>query len=236
METLVLENIDVTLYKCSDTPGVDAPVASTTVSDGDYEFGESSTDEGADVCLESGTQYFVVFDIPNGLGEELEDYQFTTGTASGSCITDGESDDVNPTDGQSGCYNPDNNDDEDGDSDEDIDAGITPPCEQLAGEIFYDYNENGCEDPGEELVMEDVNVTLFECGADPDSATPVASTTVSDGMYVFGETSDDEGAAVCLDAGTEYFVVFDIPNAIGEPLEEHTFTTGTASMACAGRR
>jgi len=93
---------------------------------------------------------------------------------------------------------------DDGDGDNNIDAGITPPCEQIGGEIFYDNNENGCQDAGESLVMEDINVTLYECGDTPGVDAPAASTTVNDGMYEFGETSDDAGADVCLEAGTEY--------------------------------
>ena len=231
-ETLVMEAVNVTLYECGDNPGIDPPVASTTVTDGSYEFGEDSTDSGADVCLDAGTQYFVVFDIPNGAGEALEDYEFSSGAATGTCSAAGESDDVDPSNGQSGCYDPDNSDSSDGDSDQNIDAGITPPCEQISGEIFYDNNDNGCQDAGETLVMEAINVSLFACGDDPATATPVASTTVADGMYTFGETSDDSGADVCLDAGTQYFVVFDIPNAIGEALEDHSFSSGAADATC----
>jgi len=231
-EALVMVPVTVDLYPCGSVPGVNQPIATTTVSDGDYVFGENSTDPGADICLEAGTQYFVVFDIPNGAGEALEDYVFTPAVASGPCTTSGESDNVDPTTGASGCYDP--NDDDAGDSadDQDIDAGIVAPCHEIAGEIFYDLNENGCEDSGEALVTEAVNVTLYECGDVPGTDPPAASTTVTDGMYEFSETSTDPGAAICLDDDVEYFVVFDIPNAAGEVLEDYTFTSGTADMTC----
>ena len=232
-ETLVTEAVTVTLYTCGDEPGAATPVGSTMVTDGDYEFSQTSPDAGAEVCLEAGTEYFVVFDIPNAVAEALEDYTFTTGMSEAACVADGESDDVNPFDGTSDCYDPDNSDDNDRDADENIDAGIVAPCEQLSGEIFYDYNNNGCEDPGDGLVMEAVAVILYECGDIPGVDSPVASTTVSDGMYAFGQTSDDLGAQVCLEAGTEYFVVFDIPNDSGEALEGSEFSDGTANPACA---
>ena len=56
----------------------------------------------------------------------------------------------------------------------------------IAGEIFYDLNEDGCQDPAEGLVMEAVNVSLYACGDTPGVDMPVASTTVTDGIYVFG--------------------------------------------------
>jgi len=201
----VMEPINVTLYECGATPGVDAPAASTTVTDGMYEFGEDSDDPGADVCLEDDTEYFVVFDIPNAAGEELEDYTFSSGTASAACETTGESDDVDAATGASDCVDPNDNDGTDGDDDQNLDAGIVPPCESLSGEIFYDGNDDGCQDAMESLVMEAINVTLYECGETPGIDPPVASTTVTDGMYEFGEDSDDAGADVCLEAGTEYF-------------------------------
>ena len=232
-ESLVTEVVGVMLYECGQTPGVDAPTASTFTNDGMYEFGPDSDDPGADVCLMPGTQYFVVFDIPNGAGETLEDHMITMGMADAGCEALGESSDVDPTTGQSGCYDPNDNDSGDGNGDSNIDLGISPPCESLGGEIFYDDNRDGCQDDGESLVMEDIDVTLYECGDVPGVSSPVASTTVSDGEYEFGIESDDPGADVCLDPNTEYFVVFDIPNAPGEALDEYSFTEGTADPACA---
>ena len=233
-ESLAIFDIEVSLYECGDIPGVDQPLASTTVSDGEYEFGEDSDDPGADVCLEAGTEYFVAFDIPNAPGEALEDYEFTPGVASGACALSGESDNVDSTTGASGCHDPDDDDAGDGDDDNNIDAGISPPCESLGGEIFYDDNANGCQDGNEDLVMESINVMLFECGDTPGVDAPVASTNVSDGEYEFGEDSDDSGADVCLSADTEYFVVFDIPMGPNEVLDGFAFTQGMASTTCMG--
>ena len=231
-ETLVMENIEVSIYECGDTPGVDQPLASTTVSDGEYEFGVDSDDMGADICLEAGTDYFVVFDIPNAAGEALEDFSITEGVASGACATSGESNNADPATGATGCVDPDDNDGADGDDDENLDAGITPPCETLGGEIFYDGDEDGCQDPNEMLVMEAIDVMLYECGDVPGVDAPAASTTVTDGEYEFGPDSEDPGAEICLEPDTEYFVVFEIPNAIGEALEEFEFTSGMADAAC----
>jgi len=182
--------------------------------------------------LEAGTEYFVVFNIPNAQGQSLEDYTFTSGVASGACATSGESDDVDPSTGTSSCQDPDDNDGGDGDGDNNMDAGITPPCEEISGEIFYDINDNGCQDSAESLVAEPINVSLYECGAVPGVDPPTASTTVNDGMYEFGEGSDDPGADICLDSNTEYFVVFDIPNAAGEALEDYMFSSGMADATC----
>jgi len=140
-------------------------------------FGMGSDDPGADICLEAGTSYFVVFDIPMGSGQVLDGYEFTEGTAQPSCEAAGMSDDVDSTTGMSACYDPDNDDGGDGDGDNNIDAGITPPCEQIAGEIFYDDNNNGCQDPGEPLVTgHDVEVVLYQCGDVPGLDQPAAFT------------------------------------------------------------
>jgi len=124
--------------------------------------------------------------------------------ADAACEASGESSDVDSSTGASDCVDPDNDDAGDGDADNNVDAGITPPCESISGEIFYDEDANGCQDMGESLVMEAINVSLYECGETPGIDPPVAATTVTDGMYTFGEGSDDAGADVCLEAGTEY--------------------------------
>ena len=70
-EALVTDPVTVTLYECGAIPGMDMPVTSTTVTDGSYFFGEGSPELGSDICLKPTTMYFVVFDIPNGLGLSL---------------------------------------------------------------------------------------------------------------------------------------------------------------------
>ena len=83
-----------------------------------------------------------------------------------------DSDDVDPSNGQSVCYNP-----QDDDDDLDIDAGIYP-CEDIAGVVFFDLNNNGCQDAGETNITEAVTVNLYECDVNGDpNGGPVASTT-----------------------------------------------------------
>jgi len=227
-----MESINVMLYECGQTPGTDAPVASTNVSDGEYSFGMGSNDPGADICLEAGTEYFVVFDIPMGTNEVLDGFEFSDGTASATCMGAGQSDDVDPITGYSDCYDP-NDDDDEGDSDNNIDAGITAPCESLGGEIFYDDNNDGCQDDDEPLVNDQtIEVVLYECGDVPGLDQPAAFTSTSDGMYEFGIESDDPGANICLNANKEYFVEFHIPNGQGEPLEDYYFSSNTAAPSC----
>ena len=106
-----------------------------------------------------------------------------------------------------------------------------PTCESLGGEIFFDDNQNGCHDGSEALVFDPVTVTLYECGATPGSETLVAVTTIIDGSYFFGQGSTELGSDVCLKPGTNYFVGFDIPNALGESLDGHVFTTNAGACA-----
>ena len=202
-EGLVMEAINVSLYECGDVPGTDPPAAVTQVMDGQYEFGPDSDDPGADICLQPGTQYFTVFDIPNNTNEPLEDFSFSSMMGSGACATDGNGNDVNSSTGATGCNDPSDTDTGDADADNNMDAGITPPCYEMAGEIFYDTNNDGCQDPGEGLVDDaSIEVSIYECGDTPGVDQPAATTTVSDGMYEFGEDSDDPGADICLENNT----------------------------------
>jgi uncharacterized repeat protein (TIGR01451 family) len=95
-----------------------------------------------------------------------------------------------------------NNDDGDQSEDDEDNAVIEVVCESLGGEIFYDDDNNGCQDPGEGLVMETINVTLYECGDMPGVDPPAATTQVMNGEYEFGPESDDIGADVCLQPDT----------------------------------
>ena len=178
-ETLVLEEVLVSLFECiSGTNSGGIEVASTTITDGTYEFGPSSATADSIICLDPSKEYYVVFDISGDT--DLDEFQFSTGTADAACITGGESDDIDPMTGTSSCFDPELDDD-----DMNIDAGINS-CQTLAGEIFYDLNNNGCEDAGENLVLEDVLVSLFECSAGTNSGgIEVASTTIIDGTYEF---------------------------------------------------
>jgi len=48
----------------------------------------------------------------------------------------------------------------------------------VAGEVFYNNNNNGCQDAGKVRLTDPVDVTLNQCdGHNPTQGTPVASTT-----------------------------------------------------------
>jgi len=193
-----ISGIAVELLECN-ADGSTTPVASTfTDADGNYEFGP--TTDGGDVCLNADATYQVqISGIPAGL-------TFSTGDASSGCL--GADDDSPNNDGTSECYDPEDDDTTDGDTDEHIDFGITPDCETISGEVFVDANLNGCEDDGEAPVA-GVTVTLHECGPGGDPLAPgtapaVATTTTDEnGQYIFAEP--------CLEPGTSYYVEFDIP-------------------------
>jgi len=206
---------------------VDAPVASTTTTTGEYQFGDYSVDSSDDPCLNPRLQYFVVFDFDSAPGDPLEDHYFSDGDGAACAGTD-TSDDVGADSGASECTSPDGDDD-----DMNVDAGITP-CEEISGTVYFDTNADGCQDEGVEMGAEGVDVHIFECGeTNPSAATALAtSTTNADGDYAFGP--EEEGTAeVCLHPDTEYFVLFDIPSAPGEILEDFYVTDGDGA-ACAG--
>jgi uncharacterized repeat protein (TIGR01451 family) len=115
-----------------------------------------------------------------------------------------------------------NNDDGDQSEDDEDAAVIEVVCESIAGEIFYDNNDNGCQDAEESLVMEAINVSLYECGSVPGTDPPAAVTQVMNGEYEFGVDSDDPGADVCLQPGTEY--------SLRWRLQEHVLQTEMVMM------
>ena len=161
----------------------------------------------------------------NGAGEALENWNISSNE--GTCAASGDSDDVDPGTGGSDCHNPRDDDGDDGDDDQNIDIGIYP-CQDLSGEIFLDQNNNGCEDDGEGLVLEDVTVELFECDANGNPAGPsISSITTNDGMYEFGPESTDVGGDVCLDPAKTYSVQFSFDSSEGAPLQGHNFSSPT---------
>ena len=120
----------------------------------------------------------------------------------------GAADDSPLNDGTTGCYDPENSATGD-DGDEHIDIGIAPPCETVAGVIFYDIGRDGCDDGVDSLVMQPVTVSLYSCGDIPGTDTPLATATVTDGTYEFGPGATAD-ATVCLTARDSVFVVFDL--------------------------
>jgi len=228
-ETTPVPGVEVTVWACD--PITNEPTMSvgtvTTGADGTWSLSGADPATG-DCLLDPDLTYSVTFDLPNGTGETFDGYVFSSNDTE-ACPDTADADDVDPTDGSSECYDPsDDGDDDDGD--EDIDAGIYP-CQSLGGTVFFDDNINGCQDAGETAVSDPVGVSLFECGQDPDVATPVASTTTINGDYEFGMDSPNEDAQVCLEEDKSYFVVFDLPNATGDDFEGYVFTDGTDTCA-----
>ena len=83
MDSLVTQPVTVSLYSCGDTPGTDTPLASTTVTDGTYEFGPEATAD-VNICLTAQDSVFVVFNLGGTLS--ADGYSFTMGAASGCCL------------------------------------------------------------------------------------------------------------------------------------------------------
>ena len=106
-----------------------------------------------------------------------------------------------------------------------------PACQSLGGVIFFDDNQNGCQDGSEALVNAPVTVSLYECGAQPGTDMPLRSTTVTDGSYFFGEGSPEPGSDICLKTTVSYFVVFDLPNMLGEALDRYVFSSKSNNCA-----
>jgi len=241
-ETEMVPGVDVTIWECDPaTGGLTALVGTVTTGvDGQWSFGGANAD-GLSCVLDADKQYTASFDIPNLPGDlpgdPYEDYTFSGGTAPAGCVA-GEADDVDPATGQAeSCFDPDDDDAGDGDDDQNIDAGITPPCESLGGEVFVDTNNNGCQDASETMMVEGVEVTIYEC--DPATGLPTVPvgtvTTGADGSWSFG--GPDATGACALDPMGSYTVSFDLPNQAGDlpgdPYEGYDFSTGMAPATCA---
>ncbi len=223
-ETAIAEDVEVTLYECGENGNPDIPIATTTTINGEYNFGTGSSNPNADVCPAPDKTYRVEFNLPNGDGEALDNWNFSSNDTE-SCAMSSDADNIDPSTGSSECFDPENDDPTDGDDDEHIDVGIYP-CQDLSGVIFYDLDNDGCQEAGETNVAEDVTVNLYECGADGmPSGTPVATATAQNGEYEFGPESTTPGGEICLDPSVEYIVEFEIDNAIGEPLAGWEFSS-----------
>ena len=188
--------------------------STTTGADGSYEFGP---DAGPDnLCLDPALTYQTqISNTPPG-------FQNSTGDASAGCA--GDEDDSPGNDGVSECYNPSDDDAGDGDGDENIDFGIYP-CESVAGVVFEDSDNDGCQADAADGVP-GVTVELLACNAD-GSTTPVSSTTTgADGSYEFGPDAGPDN--VCLDPAVTYQTqISNLPPGFDN-------STGDASAGCAG--
>ena len=224
-ESLMMTPIEVTIYECaagSNTGGT--PLATTSTIDGSYEFGPESPNADADVCLDPSKTYYVEFNLPDGSGEALENWNFSTNE--NTCAATDDADDVDGTTGVSDCYNPNDDDDDD-----DVDVGIWE-CQEIGGDIFVDTNNNGCQDADESLMMTPIEVTIYECAAGANTGgTPLATTSTIDGSYEFGPESPNADADVCLDPSKTYYVEFNLPDGSGEALENWNFSTNESTCA-----
>ena len=242
-ETQMVEGVEVTIWACDPVTGAPSMVVGTATTgvDGVWMFGGMNPMTG--ICeLDQGVTYTASFDLPNALGDLPGDpylmYDFTEGVADASCA-DGEANDVDPTTGiADSCYNPMDDDGADGDGDNSIDAGITPPCQSIGGEVFIDENNNGCQDADETTMVEGVEVTIWACNPiTGEPTTPVGTaTTGPDGAWMFGAM--DPATGVCeLDPDATYTVSFDLPNAVGDvagdPYVGYDFSTEEADGTCA---
>jgi len=111
--------VTVELVACNADGSTTVVSRTTTGPDGSYVF--QGNEPGTDDCLLDPTITYQVqiSGIPSG-------YNNSTGAGAG-CI--GDNDDSPANDGVSECYDPSDDDPDDGDDDEHIDFGITPPDE-----------------------------------------------------------------------------------------------------------
>jgi len=228
-EAIMVEGAIATLQECDENGNpTGTPIASdTTGADGQYLFGGFDSDTG-ECLLDPDKTYTVQVSIPNGPGEAYEGYGLSTGEADSDCEAAGMSDDVDPNTGQSDCYDP-----KDDDDDDDIDVGITPLCESMGGEVFVDENGNGCQDAGENQMVEGAIAILTECdpAGNPIGESVAQDTSGADGEYVFGGFDPETGECL-LDPDKTYTVQITYPNGPGEPFEGYVFTNGDGA-SCA---
>jgi len=208
--------VTVNLWECNaaGTPVTQTTATTTTDTDGTYAFGPTEPGS-ANFCLDPNITYTIQFVLPG-------DYESFSGDAPSACADPADSDDVDMTTGIAMCVDPSGDDD-----DLHIDAGVVPVCEDIAGAVFIDVNNNGCQDGTAEGPVPGVTVNLWECNAagTPVTQTTATTTTGTDGTYAFGPT-EPGSANFCLDPNTTYTIQFVLPGAF------ESFS-GDAPSACA---
>jgi len=159
MERMELGDVKITLYNsANDEIGTD-----TTDSSGKYEF-----------CNLSSDDYYIVVDkstLPDG-------YEIT---AQNQGEDDSLDSDINPDDGKSDTVTIADADNTT------LDGGIYSPTYCLGDYIWYDNNQNGLQDDGEDGVS-DVKITLYNSANDEIGT----DTTDSSGKYEFCNLSSDD--------------------------------------------
>ena len=135
-----------------------ALASDTTAIDGSYVFGPDESGGGM-ICLEAAKTYTVSFSFP--ADDSLDNLNFSTGDPAGAGACDGtdSSDDSAANDGTTGCVDPSADTD-----DEHIDIGLYP-CEKIAGVVFIDADEDGCQAMASDGLA-GANVELYSCNAD----------------------------------------------------------------------
>ena len=108
-------------------------------------------------------------------------------------------------------------------------------CEEVSGVAFLDANNDGCQSGPEEVGVEGMEASIFECDAAgmPTGVALATVPTAADGSYAFGP--DETGAGmVCLDPAVPYTVSFSFP-ADGS-LDNLNYSTGdpAGAGACDG--
>ena len=102
----------------------------------------------------------------------------------------------------------------------------TCTCEQVAGVVFFDLNEDGCQAAPADGV-EGVTVELVVCNADGTTTVVTSTSTAADGSYAFGGINPDTGAC-WLDPAMMYATqISNLPTG-------YTGTTGDADADADG--
>ena len=217
-EEVGVEGMEASLFAC-DANGVATGTALATVStgaDGSYAFGPNEIGAGM-ICLDPAVMYTVSFAFP--ADGSLDNLNYSTGdpAAAGACAGTDSSDDSAANDGTTGCVDPSADTD-----DEHIDIGLYP-CETVAGVVFVDADEDGCQAMPSDGV-EGVTVELYSCNSDGTFSLVGMTVTGVDGSYAFGPDIGPDN--VCLDPALEYRAQVSAPSGF-------SFTEGSAA-ACPG--
>lgn len=136
--------------------------------------------------------------------------------------------DADSTPGDNATPNDTNNDNDIADTgggDDQDPAEIIVECEEVSGVAFFDANNDGCQSGANEVGVEGMEASIFECDAagNPVGGALATVSTAADGSYAFGPTETGDGQ-LCLDPTKTYTISFGFP-ADGS-LDNLNFSTG----------